>query len=73
MHHLVIEPAKGTFTGVVPARSYELHIRASTKPSSVTVDGREVAAGEWNESQRIATVLVPSRSTRERVEISWRD
>jgi hypothetical protein len=73
MHHLVIEPAKGTFTGAVPARSYELHIRASTKPSSVTVDGREAAVGAWNESQRIATVVVPSKSTRERVEISWRD
>src|SRR5262249_5589661 len=32
-HHLVIEPTRGAFNGLVSARSYEVHIRAANKPS----------------------------------------
>jgi len=45
LHHLVIEPTRGSFQGQLPARSYELHIHAADKPASISVDGKALGPG----------------------------
>jgi alpha-glucosidase (family GH31 glycosyl hydrolase) len=70
-HHLVIEPAQGTYAGQRQERAYELRILGSGRPSAVTING---ARGHWTwDSQRAAALItLPGRSIRERVSVEWR-
>jgi alpha-glucosidase (family GH31 glycosyl hydrolase) len=71
-HHLVIGPTKGTFQGQVQARSYELRVHAADKPSSLSVDGREVGRWTWDAEQAAAVVVLPRQSIRDRISVTWR-
>ncbi|MFL6606072.1 MAG: TIM-barrel domain-containing protein [Steroidobacteraceae bacterium] len=72
LHHLVIEPAKGTFQGQVPARSYELRIHTADRPSSLTVNGSDVGPIHWDAQQGIAVVALPKQAIRNRITVAWR-
>jgi hypothetical protein len=72
LHHLVIEPTQGTFQGQLPQRSYELRIHAADKPASISVDGRQLGEASWDAAQATATVALPVRSIRDRIEVVWR-
>ena len=69
---LVIEPAHGSFQGQVQRRSYEIHIRTTEKPASITVDGKAAALASWDAAQATAIVTVPGRSIHDRIEVQWR-
>jgi alpha-glucosidase (family GH31 glycosyl hydrolase) len=71
-HHLVIEPTKGTFQGQVQARSYELRIHAADKPSSLSVNGREVGRWTWDAEQATAVAVLPRQPIRDRISVAWR-
>ena len=72
LHHLVIEPSQGAFQGQLPARSYELHIRAPDKPGSIFIDGKDLGPGTWDAVQATAIVALPKRGIRDRIEVTWR-
>ena len=72
LHHLVIEPTKGTFQGQVPARSYELRIHMTDRPSSITVNDRDVDHVTWDAKQAIAVVGLPKQAIRDRISVVWR-
>ncbi|TLY76953.1 MAG: DUF5110 domain-containing protein, partial [Gammaproteobacteria bacterium] len=72
LHHLDIEPTKGTFQGQVQARSYELRIHATDKPSSMSVNGRDVGLGTWDAEQAMAVVVLPRQAIRDRISVTWR-
>ena len=72
LHHLVIEPTKGAFQGQVQARSYELRIHAADRPSSVTVNDKDVGAVTWDAKQAIAVVALPKQAIRDRITVVWR-
>ena len=71
-HHLVIEPAAGTFTGQPELRAYEVRLHGAGKPSTLTVNG--AAAGRWSydAAHASATIKLAGRSIHERLEIEWR-
>src|SRR5256885_5068845 len=71
-HQLVIEPTRGTFQGQVQARSYELRIHATDKPSSISVNGRDAGPWTWEAEQATAVVVGPSQPIRERISVAWR-
>ena len=71
-HQLVIEPTRGTFQGQVQARSYELRIHATDKPSSISVNGRDAGPWTWEAEQTTAVVVVASQPIRERISVAWR-
>jgi alpha-glucosidase (family GH31 glycosyl hydrolase) len=72
VHRLTIEPTQGSYPGQAPARSYEVHIYADGKPSSVSVNGREAGPWTWDAERRVAVVMVSSQSIHERARIEWR-
>src|SRR5256886_16925784 len=57
-HQLVIEPTRGTFQGQVQARSYELRIHATDKPSSISLNGRDAGPLRWEAEHATAGVAV---------------
>jgi len=71
-HQLVIEPTRGTFQGQVQARSYELRIHATDRPSSISVNGRDAGPWRWEAERATAVVAVPSQPIRERISVAWR-
>ena len=71
LNRLVIEPAAGSYPGQPSTRSYELHIHADSKPSSIAVDGRD-AAWRWDAQRSIAILIVSARPIREPVRCEWR-
>jgi len=71
-HQLVIEPTRGAFQGQVQARSYELRIHATDKPSSISVNGRDAGSWRWEAERATAVVAVPSQPIRERISVAWR-
>ena len=71
-HQLVIEPTRGRFQGQVQARSYELRIHATDRPSSISVNGRDAGPWTWEPEQATAVVVVPSQPIRERISVAWR-
>ena len=71
-HQLVIEPTRGRFQGQVQARSYELRIHATDKPSSISVNGRDAGPWTWEAEQATAVVVVASQPIRERISVAWR-
>ena len=71
-HHLIVEATKGTFQGQVQARSYELRIHAADKPSSLSVNGREVGRWTWDAEQATAVVVLARQSIRDRISVAWR-
>jgi alpha-glucosidase (family GH31 glycosyl hydrolase) len=72
VQHLVIGPSQGTYPGQVAARSYELRLYASSKPSSITVNGRNAGAWSWDRQRAMAVVALPSQSIRDTVRVEWR-
>jgi alpha-glucosidase (family GH31 glycosyl hydrolase) len=72
LHHLVIEPTQGTFQGQVAQRSYELRIHATDQPASLSVEGRPLGEASWDAAHATATVALPLRSIRDRIEVVWR-
>lgn len=72
LHHLLIEPTHGTYQGQLPVRSYELHIHAAGKPTSISVDGKDLGPGTWDAAQATAVVALPKRAIRDRIEVAWR-
>jgi alpha-glucosidase (family GH31 glycosyl hydrolase) len=72
VHHLVIEPTQGTFQGQVPARSYELHIHATARPSSMTVNDTDVSRINWDATQAVAVVALPKQTIRDKISVVWR-
>jgi len=72
LQHLTIAPTKGTFSGQVSQRAFELHIFAKTQPTSVSVDGQDVGAVTWDADRSVATVTLPSHPIGNRMEVTWR-
>ena len=72
VHHLLIEPTKGTFQGQVQARSYELRIHATDKPSSISFNGRDVGRWTWDAEQAMAVVVLPGQPIRDKISVTWR-
>jgi alpha-glucosidase (family GH31 glycosyl hydrolase) len=72
VQHLVVEPTKGTFQGQVPARSYELRIHTAARPSSMTVNGSDVRQIDWDATQGVAVVALPTQGIRDKVSVVWR-
>jgi len=71
-HNLIIEATRGTFQGQGQARSYELRIHAADKPSSISVNGREVGGWMWDAEQATAVAALPRQSIRDRMSVAWR-
>jgi len=72
VHHLVIEPAQGAYPAQPQQRSYELRLRSSTKPSSISVNGAPAGHSRWDPAHATASFEVPSHSIHERLDIAWR-
>jgi len=72
LHQILIEPAKGAFQGQVQVRSYELHIHAPDKPTSISFNGRDVGQGNWDAKRAMAIVVLPKQPIRDRISVTWR-
>ncbi|HJU25336.1 MAG TPA: TIM-barrel domain-containing protein, partial [Rhodanobacteraceae bacterium] len=72
-HRIVIGPARGTFKGQVPRRSYELRLHGIDKPASVSVDGVQIANWDWSADGSTVTIQIPGRGIRERTVVEWRE
>jgi alpha-glucosidase (family GH31 glycosyl hydrolase) len=71
-HELVIEPSKGSFSGQVQTRAYEVRIHTPNKPLTVSIDGREVRQWSWRAKDATAIVVVPARAIRQKISVAWR-
>jgi alpha-glucosidase (family GH31 glycosyl hydrolase) len=71
-HHLTIEPVEGAYPGQPAQRSYELRVHGAARPSSISVNGLEAGGLKWDAARGIASLELPSRSIRERLDIAWR-
>jgi alpha-glucosidase (family GH31 glycosyl hydrolase) len=71
-HRIVIGPARGTFDGQVPRRSYELQLHGIDRPASISVDGRLIDGWAWDAAAATASVTIPERDIRKAVAIDWR-
>ena len=71
VERLVIDPSQGTYPGQPQARSYQLRIHASAKPSSISVNGRDAGGWTWDAQRAVAVVALPSESIREGIRIEW--
>jgi alpha-glucosidase (family GH31 glycosyl hydrolase) len=71
-HRFTIEPTQGAFAGQLPARAYELRIHATGRPSSISVNGRQVGGWRWDPGQATAVVELPRTPITERVSVVWR-
>lgn len=71
-HELAIEPSKGSFAGQAQTRGYEIRIRTASKPTTIAVDGRDVAAWTWRAHEATAIIRVPPRPIRDKVSVDWR-
>jgi alpha-glucosidase (family GH31 glycosyl hydrolase) len=72
LQRLVIDSTQGTYPAQPPARSYELRIHTDTKPSSVSVNGRDAGPWTWDAHQAVTVVALPSKSIHDRLLIEWR-
>jgi hypothetical protein len=70
--HLTIAPTRGTFSGQVSQRTFELRIFAKNRPASVSVDGHDVGAVSWDADRSLATVTLPSHPIGDRIAVTWR-
>ena len=71
-HRIVIGPTRGTFTGQVRQRSYDVRIHGIDRPTSISVDGGKVGDWAWDAVSATATVIVPQHDIRDRVVVQWR-
>jgi alpha-glucosidase (family GH31 glycosyl hydrolase) len=71
-HRIVIGPTRGAFDGQVQRRSYDLQIHGINPPTSISVDGRNVADWSWDAANATATIPVPAHSIRDRLTVEWR-
>jgi alpha-glucosidase (family GH31 glycosyl hydrolase) len=69
--HLTIAPTRGTFSGQVSQRTFELRIFSETRPASVSVDGHDAGAISWDADRSLATVTLPSHPIGDRIEVTW--
>jgi hypothetical protein len=72
VHHLVIEPAAGSFPGQLSARSYELRVHSAGRPASISVNGRDGRHFSWDAQHATASAVIPKQSIRSAVSIEWR-
>ena len=72
VHHLVIEPEAGTFTGQPALRSYELRLHGAGKPTAVSVNGAAIGHWSYDAAHATASVVLAKRPVGERLEIEWR-
>ncbi len=71
-HRLVIGPTAGAWPQQPAARSYELRVHGTGRPSSISLNGRDAGRWRWDPRQGTASIALPSQSIRERVSIEWR-
>jgi alpha-glucosidase (family GH31 glycosyl hydrolase) len=71
VHHLTIEPVVGSYPGQRAARSYELRVRGTGKPASVSIDGHDGGAFRYEPHSATATLTIPGHSIRERLSVDW--
>jgi alpha-glucosidase (family GH31 glycosyl hydrolase) len=71
-HQLVMAPTKGTFTGQVQARTYEVRIHAQEKPKSITADGKQISQWTWDDNNGTATITLPKQTIRDGMSLIWR-
>lgn len=71
LQHLSIGPTRGAFQGQVEERAYEVRILATERPSSLSVDGRDIAEWTWDADRTTAVIELPKRSIRERISVAW--
>ena len=69
--HLVIEPVLGAYPGQPALRSYELRVHGAARPASISVNGLAAGPVKWDAARAIASIELPSRSIRERLDIAW--
>jgi alpha-glucosidase (family GH31 glycosyl hydrolase) len=72
MHRLIIGPTRGTFDGQPTARVYELHVHASSKPASVSVNGKDAGGFSWDAQRQLAVVVLPATPIRDQLSVDWR-
>lgn len=72
VHHLVVEPARGSFAGQPATRSYELRLHGAGKPTGITVNGRS-AAVPWtfDAHSGVAVARLPAQPTGEELRVEW--
>jgi alpha-glucosidase (family GH31 glycosyl hydrolase) len=73
VHHLVVEPSRGTFPGRPATRSYELRVHEAAKPTSITVNGKSLAV-PWTFDARagVAIAQLPAQPSDAALRVDWR-
>lgn len=73
-HRVTIAPARGAFAGQVRQRSWTVEFRNAKQPTSVSINGRRIAAGawNWNSATDTLTVTAPTQSVYQGLVVSYR-
>jgi alpha-glucosidase (family GH31 glycosyl hydrolase) len=72
LQSLVIEPTDGAYAGQPATRSYEVRIYADSRPSSISVNGRDAGPWTWDTHRGVAVIALAGESIRDRVRLEWR-
>jgi len=71
-HRVVIGPTKGSFSGQVQKRSYQLHVSSIKEPQSVLVDGKSFKDWNWDAGTSTAIIRLPLRGIRQKVVLNFK-
>lgn len=71
-HELVLGPTRGAYSGQVGWRTYEVRLPVAHRPTSISVDMQKSADWAWDPASSMAIIILPSRSIRHRIMITWR-
>ena len=69
---LTLAPTQGSYRGQPQARSYEVRLYSSSRPRSVTVNGRPVTGWRWDAARAMAVIEVPRQPISEALHLQWR-
>jgi alpha-glucosidase (family GH31 glycosyl hydrolase) len=70
-HTLTIAPARGTYQGQPPIRSYVVRLLGTGKPQKISADGKPITQWSWNGQEATATIVLPKQSIRDNVTLTW--
>ena len=73
-HHVIIDPAKGTFTGQVRQRAWTVRFENAQQPTSVSINGASVTADKWtwDSASHVLTVKAPTQSVSQPLVVSYK-
>jgi alpha-glucosidase (family GH31 glycosyl hydrolase) len=69
---LEIAAARGSYPRQPQSRSYEVRIRADSRPTAASINGQRAPAMTWDEKLHEAVIAVAPHSISERVVVEWR-